>query len=308
MTPKISVLMTVYRSNEYYLYESIKSILLQTYNNFEFIIVIESGTPQSIVKMIESFSNHDRRIIPIINSKKLGFVASLNLGMGLAKGKYIARMDDDDISRQDRFLKQFHFMECNQDVVVCGTWQSTVTPFRVYIIKKPVHHDQIKSRLIFGCEIAHASVFLRTEVFKKNGWRYAEGFIGEDFELWHRIIDHAKFANLPEPLIYHRAGFGSMSCEKQDLLRREIRVFAKNKIEKMDISVNIDDNLIDGWRTPVSLNMESKSEFIERGKLFFGNLKNRNIELEIYEIKSFNEMIEDRIKWLHNSTEKKNIS
>ncbi|HXK49687.1 MAG TPA: glycosyltransferase family 2 protein, partial [Clostridiales bacterium] len=116
ITPAISVIMSVYNS-EQYLQESIDSILDQTFNDFEFIITDDCSTDGSF-EIIKSYAMLDKRIKYFRNSENIGLTKSLNLMLDIAKGKYIARMDSDDISMPDRFSKQFDFMENNPEIGV----------------------------------------------------------------------------------------------------------------------------------------------------------------------------------------------
>ena len=118
MNPKVTVLMPVY-NGEKYLKEAITSILLQTFDDFEFLI-INDGSSDASVDIIQSF--RDPRIRLVHNDTNIGLIATLNKGLKLAHGKYVARMDQDDISLPRRLEKQTYFMDNNPDVGVCGTW------------------------------------------------------------------------------------------------------------------------------------------------------------------------------------------
>src|SRR3989339_623001 len=122
MKPKISVIMSAYNA-EKYLAEAIESILAQTFKNFEFII-IDDGSKDDTLRIINEYARKDRRIKVYHNKKNIGcvgFIRNLNKGIKLAKGKYLARMDADDISLPDRFRIQHDFLEKNQDTFLIGT-------------------------------------------------------------------------------------------------------------------------------------------------------------------------------------------
>jgi glycosyltransferase involved in cell wall biosynthesis len=138
MSPYVTVLMPVYNT-EMYLKEAIDSILNQTFRDFEFI-VINDGSTDSTSDIIESYS--DPRIIYLQNEKNLGVATSLNKGLSIAKGTYIARMDGDDVSRCDRLEKQVAFMDANPEIGVCGTWLETIGD-RNEVWSPPRNHDQI---------------------------------------------------------------------------------------------------------------------------------------------------------------------
>ena len=115
--PHVSVVMAVYNTQEY-VSDAIESILCQTYNDFEFII-IEDGSSDDSLNIIQSYS--DPRIKVIRNKENLKLIKSLNLGLQKACGRYIIRMDADDVSRPDRIEKQVNYMESHPDCVLCGT-------------------------------------------------------------------------------------------------------------------------------------------------------------------------------------------
>ena len=117
--PTISVIMSVYNTNKSFLAEAIESILNQTYPNFEFIIIDDNSTDGSL-SIIEQYMSKDDRIVLIKNKTNIGLTKSLNKGLKLAKGQYIARMDADDVSLPDRFKQQIEYMENNSHVTVIG--------------------------------------------------------------------------------------------------------------------------------------------------------------------------------------------
>ncbi|HAS7841575.1 TPA: glycosyltransferase family 2 protein, partial [Vibrio cholerae] len=118
-SPKISVVMSVY-NGEKYLGEAIDSILKQTFSDFEFIIINDGSTDKTL-EIIKSYMKKDDRIV-LVSRENKGLIVSLNEGLDLAKGQYIARMDADDISIKSRFEKQIEFLDSNPDIGVCGTW------------------------------------------------------------------------------------------------------------------------------------------------------------------------------------------
>ena len=120
--PEVSVVMPVYNA-EKYLRDAIESILNQSFRNFEFFIIDDASTDKS-VEIIKSFS--DNRIFLIQKAVNSGYTDSLNMAIKLAKGKYIARMDADDISLKNRFLMQYQYMESNTSVLVLGTFFNVI--------------------------------------------------------------------------------------------------------------------------------------------------------------------------------------
>lgn len=217
--PIISVLLPVYNC-EKYIFEAIQSILNQTYNNFELLIIDDCST-DSTLQICKSFQ--DNRIVIIEKEKNSGYTNSLNYGISIAKGIYIARMDGDDISLPTRFEKQVAFMEVNKDVVVCGTAFSIIETDN--LIRVPEKHDEIVTGMLKGCKIAHPSVMLRKSAFIANDIVYnIEMEPAEDYALWVQLIAVGKLHNLQEPLLKYRVHETQVSS-----LRNETQIESARK-------------------------------------------------------------------------------
>ncbi len=208
--PFISVVLPVYNGSAY-LRESIDCILSQTYTNFEFII-IDDGSSDDSTSIIKSYD--DSRII-FHSQKNQGLAATLNRGMELAEGIYIARQDHDDLSMPKRFEKQVEFMENHPDCGMTGTWSSILdvnTPTdRSH--RHPYDNLDLQFELLFDNPFVHSSVMIRRSVFDTvDGYCTDPGRQPpEDYELWSRIAREFKIANLPEILHIYREIPGSMS-------------------------------------------------------------------------------------------------
>jgi len=210
--PKITVLMPVYNC-ELYIKESIDSILNQTFTDFEFLIIDDASTDQTIA-LIKTYT--DARIKLIVKPVNNGLTNSLNQGLKLAKGDYIARMDGDDISLPERFAKQVAFLETNLDTILCGTWFSIIGSGDV--AKVPENQDEIKVALLKGNCIAHPSVMMRKQVLEELPIAYdAEKESAEDFDLWVRLIALGKLHNLQEVLLKYRVHDAQVSQKREAL-------------------------------------------------------------------------------------------
>ena len=199
--PIISVVMGVFNGADF-VGRAIDSILSQTYENFEFIIV-DDGSTDSTPALCKGYK--DPRIRFIQNSKNCGLSTSLNLGIAAAQGQYIARMDADDISYPTRLAHQLKFMESNPDIGICGTWYEQDDGKRSKIIRPPTDDQTIRFMLTFDAVFAHASIFIRRALLVENKLRYEPSYMAaQDFDLWVRCLPHTRFANLPEvQLCYH---------------------------------------------------------------------------------------------------------
>jgi len=196
--PLISVIMPVY-NGEKYLREAIESILNQTYTDFEFII-LNDGSTDTTEEIILSYD--DPRMVYVKNEKNLQIVKTLNKGIALAKGKYVARMDADDLSFPERFEVQIKFLEKNKDIDICGTYIKFFGK-KYGIQKYPTSHEEIKVNLLFNAALAHPSVMARRSFFIENA--YEENYNkAEDYALWVKTIDKYRFANIPSVLLAYR--------------------------------------------------------------------------------------------------------
>lgn len=205
--PRVTVLMPVFNGVQY-LAEAIQSVLQQTFTDFEFLIIDDGSTDNSLA-VIRGFD--DLRIRLVSNENNLGLVATLNMGLNFATGEYIARMDQDDICRSDRLSKQVNFMDENLNVGVCGSWVRVISRSNNYIWKLPGRSEEIRSWLFTAVGVAHPSVMIRRQLFIKNELFYDPMFkYIEDYELWVRAIQHMDFANIEEPLLDYRISPGQM--------------------------------------------------------------------------------------------------
>lgn len=198
--PLVSVLMPVF-NGEKYLGEAINSILSQSYTNFEFLILDDGSTDKS-VSIVKSYT--DRRIKHIIAPQNCGIEKTLNKGLQLAQGEYIARMDCDDISYPRRLERQVSFMESNQDIGVLGAaMRIKKYPFQSTVRRWPATDDEIKVHLLFQNPLSHPVIMMRKTMVA--GFLYPEDCkYAEDYRLWTILAHHAKFANLPDVLLQYR--------------------------------------------------------------------------------------------------------
>lgn len=225
--PMVTVLMSVY-NGEKFLKEAMESILNQTFTNFEFLI-INDGSTDSSVEIIESYK--DSRIRLINNEKNLKLIASLNKGISLAKGKYIARMDCDDFSVPQRLQKQVEFLESNSEYGLVGTYYTVIDGEgkEQRNVSYPSSNELIKLFLSLNCPLAHGSIMGRTELFKENLYGSKESYAVEDYELWTRMAKVTKIHNIPEYLFKYRIYGESFSDSKTQLMYNQTLELSKKQ-------------------------------------------------------------------------------
>ncbi len=201
--PLVSVVMCV-RDGEQYLGEAIRSILNQTYRHFEFIIV-NDGSTDGTASILDRLQIEDDRI-RVFHQEKKGIYFSANKGCRLAKGKYIARFDADDIAFPERLERQVTFLEQNADIAALGTAAIQINPQGQPITTfiPPVSANQIKAVIRHWDPLVQPTVMMHKATFEAvNGYQETYELCG-DYDLWIRISERFKLANLPEPLLYWR--------------------------------------------------------------------------------------------------------
>ncbi len=208
--PFVSVIMPVF-NGEKYLNEAIESILNQTYTNFEFIIINDGSTDTS-EEIILSYK--DSRIVYIKNPENYKLIQTLNIGFSLAKGRYIARMDADDISHPDRLQKQVQFLELNKDYGLIGSGVNLFHGANKSQLLYHTDHASLKFALAFYCPFIHPSVMIRSSVLHNIDCVFDANYVhAEDYELWTRLAFKTKMANLPEYLLDYRLHASQISSQ-----------------------------------------------------------------------------------------------
>lgn len=229
--PDITILMSVYNSRRY-LREAIESILHQTFKNFEFIIVDDRSTDGSL-DILNEYAQKDPRIRLIKNEKNLGLTRSLNKSIKAATGKYIARMDSDDIADAERLEKQIGFMTKNPDVVLLGTAFHEIDQNGNVLASKafPLDDNKLKHVLIKLNPFCHASVIIRRSALDMSGFYNEDMPKAQDYDLWFRLANAGKIANLPEPLIKRRYDKNISITQENEQLKWAIKI-RRNAIKR----------------------------------------------------------------------------
>ncbi len=226
MSKFVSVLMPVYNS-ENYVARAIISVLEQTYRNFEFIIINDNSTDKTI-EILKSFT--DPRIKLRTLDKKVGITKALNLGIKLASGEYIIRMDSDDICLKDRFSNQVHFMTSNPGIAVSSGRAIIMQGNKITnkIISIPKTHQGCMKFLVSGrsCFIHPATIINRVVLSEKNLYNSEYPF-AQDYKLWTRLSQNYTFGNISKVLIYYRIHEKSISqlhMETQSTLAKKAHI------------------------------------------------------------------------------------
>lgn len=199
--PKISVIMPVHNEPENVLRSAINSILNQTFEDFEFII-INDASENNAEEVILSYK--DDRIKYYKNRQNLKVIKTLNKGLKLATGEYIARMDADDISFKKRFEKQVEILDNNAEIGLVSS-QCYIFPKKRLVVP-PVEHNDIEKVLKYSVNcIVHPLVMFRRSIIVENNLKYSMKYLHiEDYQFWIEMSKYTKLYSIPEPLLLHR--------------------------------------------------------------------------------------------------------
>ncbi|WP_053006181.1 glycosyltransferase family 2 protein [Kiloniella spongiae] len=214
---KVSVVLAVYNADKY-IANAIESVLSQTLSDWELLIVNDGSTDNSL-KIIENYALQDNRIIVIENSQNIGLSLSLNKGIDIAKGQYIARMDADDIALSNRLERQVSFLQDNLDHYLVGGNATYMDESGIEAGQSnlPLHDWEIRGRCLFHNPFIHPATMMRADLFRSNsGIRYDSSFdTTQDWRLWIDFLNTGKAANLAEPVIKQRIHENSVSVKKR---------------------------------------------------------------------------------------------
>lgn len=282
---KVSVIMSTYKTPHQNLRKSIDSILKQTYSNIEFIIVCDGDYAE--YEYIHNNFNSPK-IILLFNKTNMGLPYSLNLAIRVATGKYIARMDADDISCFDRIEKQLRYLKSNK-LDLCGT---AAKLFGENKGKKSISFysvDEIKIQLLYRATLIHPSVLGKRELFTKN--QYNEDYKRcQDFELWSRISNEYSIGFCPRIELLFRSHSTMMSFDSKELRDR----LSKQIIERNANTLLPNDNAL----IECLWFLSGREKITKQNCMYFSKLVDhlikKNQEFEWYNNKLFKKIIFNR--------------
>lgn len=280
MKPKLSIIMSTLNTPKEYLKEAINSILAQSYNNFEFIIIIDGGNDDNIVKEFK-----DTRIKMIKHEKSIGLTKSLNEGIKISEGEYIARMDSDDISLSNRMSEQIKYMEEHKEIDITAMYYERIGDIHKKVCEVFYKPEELKSKLLFTNMIAHPSVMIRRKFLEKNKIYYDEDYIySQDFELWTRCCKKCKISIIPKIGLKYRIHKKQISTEKAQVQSDLYYKVLKRNLKELDIEeTNIKYLLMLNGREKI----ESKKEL----KNFIKLVIQKNQRKNIYESKTIKKIL-----------------
>ena len=255
MPPLISVLMPVYNA-ERYVVEAVESILAQTFRDFEFLIIDDGSTDRSRV-ILERYAAQDDRI-RFISRPNTGLIVALNEGLALARGDLIARMDSDDVSLPERFAVQVAYLREHPDCVAVGTGvlliDSEGLPLCAWAkLGSHAEIDAAHMRGLGGAIVHPATMFRRDAVQAIGGYR-PEFEAAEDFDVYLRLAERGRLANVPQVLFRYRQHMRSVGHRRQAFQQRQARAAVNEACRRRGLPVD------EGADIPIGPSLEAADQ------------------------------------------------
>ncbi|MGD1151745.1 MAG: glycosyltransferase [Syntrophales bacterium] len=289
--PLVTVLLPVY-NGERFLADAIKSVLLQTFSDFE-LLVVDDGSTDGSAGILESFA--DPRIRIIKNEKRQKLAGALNRGMDNARGTYIARMDADDVCVPERLGTQVKFMESHPEIGMCGCWIRAIGdhPSSGTIFKFPQAPEEIKASLLFDNPFAHPSVILRKSFLDKHDLHFDGSYYpAEDYELWTRALECFPSANIGQVLLWYRLHANSMTLSGQpDMDAHAIRI-VKPIFSRLGLSPSDEDLVFHRYISTNRIAPAWTNESVEHAELWLLRLVEANRISGRYDQEAFAKAVE----------------
>ncbi|PJJ58991.1 glycosyltransferase family 2 protein [Hymenobacter chitinivorans] len=200
MSPRVSVLVPVYNV-EAYIQETLRSLLRQTYQDFEIVVVNDRSTDRTAERIAEL---NDPRIRLVTNKVNLGRAGTDNYGMTLVRGELVAKMDGDDLCHPERLARQVAFLDAHPEVDIVGSWVQCFGAGQM-LFEYPTQPADTRAMMVFNMTIGNPSVMLRTSLWTEKGLRYDDQLRQtEDYDFFGRYLPQLTIANLPEALVQYR--------------------------------------------------------------------------------------------------------
>lgn len=281
--PVVTVLMPMFNAR-LYLRAAVESILVQTFRDFEFLVIDDASTDGGGDELA-GFG--DSRIWLLRNHENLGVAASLNRGLSLARGKYIARMDADDISMPRRLEHQVAFMDAHPEVGISGGWIQLFGGRELpHTARVPTDHQEIAAYMVFENPMCHMTVMMRRNFLDHFDLRYDPVFSrSEDYELWTRAITCFPMANLGEVFVRVRRHGGSVTRENWGQVTDQTETILARMVKEIGVVATAEEI---HWHHRVGrgYRMTSRHE-VDRAEQWLLRLTDVNKEGCVHDLKAF---------------------
>lgn len=271
--PLISVVLPAFNAQEY-IEEAINSILNQTIEDFE-ILVIDDGSTDDTHKIVEKMAGEDYRIKLLTNEKNMGLIYTLNRGLEEATGEYIARMDADDISLPERFERQIEYLKDNPDVWLC----SVIVEF--FGAKSEVKNyyyspEETKAELLYHNGVSHPGYMMRRELIKNEGHRYHPEYLhAEDYEFVVNVARTHEVGIVPKRLLLYRIHENQVSGVNSDITAATAKRVRKEQLQNMGADLTAEE-IEDFFDSSYSKNRNISIETLDKRLAMMGKIVTAN--------------------------------
>jgi len=277
----VSIIMPAYNS-EKYISVAIESLLAQTFQDFEIIVINDCSTDNTVEK-VGSFT--DKRVKILQTPQNIGAAGARNLGLQHAQGRYIAFLDADDYAYPIRLEEQVSFLEKNTAIDLVGTWTEVVDEqgkvINSFCLSLPTHYLSVK--LLFQNCFALSSVmmqnYLRNVSFDGT---YAPA---EDYELWVRLVGKANFAILPKILTRYLAHNQGISKVKEDKMKQNVKRIISQQISKLGVEIKEKDYEL--HQAIAHQTFQPSKEFLLDAEAWLQKLLKANQKAKVYQAETF---------------------
>lgn len=284
-SPLVSVVMAV-RDNEQYVGAAIQSILNQSYVNFELVVISSSGSNKASVDIIDSFKDSRLKHVHVTPERNL-LPMVINQGLSLAKGKYIARMDSDDISLPKRLETEVAFMENHPDIAATGAFAKSFGKKSSILMANPTEPEDIKANMLFHMSFVNPTVIMRASALRQKGLlQYDERLkYCEDLDFFVRAARKVKLANIPKVLLHYRT-HDAQATHQEKNFQADIRdsIFQK-QLDAFEIPQDDERRLIYRAIRTFSADKEVPA-FLSEAEKWFKDIANINLSRRVYDQKS----------------------
>lgn len=281
--------MPVY-NGERFIKQAIESILCQTLRDFELVIVNDASFDGTI-QIVNSFT--DKRIRLINSSKRLGLAKIRDKGIRECRGEFIAFLDSDDIALPQRLEKQWDYMDRNREISLTGSWVKVIDDedkLTGRVFKHVCRPEIIKSVLLFRNCFTQSAVMIRKAAVQKHGFRSSFN-AAPDFDLWSRLAQHLRLANIPRVFSLYREYKGNLTDKTSPEIENCTRRIFAASLEKMGLAPTEEEILVhdslerkkDGWTLKA----------LVKAKYWLQKLCQANGENKVYDRKIFEQLLFD---------------
>lgn len=283
-SPLVSIIMPAFNADKY-IEEAIDSVINQTYANWE-LLVINDGSTDSTAKIVEGFLSRDTRVQLYNNEENKGLCFTRNRGLQLAKGKYIANLDSDDIALPERLKIQVDFLESNQDFVLLGAACEVIDQEgkTEYTVTRNVAPSYLKSLLLFSNYFINSSVMYRAK--ESKALQYNPDYpLSEDYQFFVQLSEFGKIANLESSLVRYRVHGNNISAIKEKELEQAIHQIHKVLLEKLGIEAQSDELIMHASLVKESGKLSAKE--LQKVANWLERLRNQNHKRKVYPSQAF---------------------